>query len=65
MINQRKKFGRGGGEYGGGGGRGGRQVSSGSYGQSKKSLGTRLVIDNKYVTRMYGSQWGSLAAVRS
>ena len=48
MINQRKKFGRGAGEYSGGGGRGGRQVSSGSYGVSKKSLGTRLVINKKY-----------------
>lgn len=48
MINQRKKFGRGAGEYNGGGGRGSRQVSSGSYGVSKKSLGTRLVIDKIY-----------------
>ena len=54
MINQRKKFGRGAGEYGGGGGRGGRQVSSGSYGQSKKSLGTRLVIANEIpISKIY------------
>ena len=39
VINQRKKYGRGGGGCGSGGG----AVNSGNYGTSKRSLGTRLV----------------------